>query len=137
MGALGYGISIFKRTFIIFVSVSLFVGLLRIWVKPDLIKKLFEKEAGLRGIIMASFIGTLIVGPFYLIFPILEELLSKGARIAAVASIISAWAIKTPWIPYGAAFMGWKFIIFFNIGLFVFSLMEGYIIEGLISKGEK
>lgn len=130
--AVGYGLGIFKRTLVIFVSVSLFVGLLRVWVKPALIKKLFGKEAGLRGIVMASFVGTLIVGPFYIIFPILEELLSKGARIAAVASIISAWAIKTPWIPYGAAFMGWKFIIIFNIGLFLLSLIEGYVIEALI-----
>ncbi len=135
--AVGYGLDVFKRTFIIFLSVSLFVGLLKIWVKPELIKRLFGKEAGLRGIVMASFIGTLIVGPFYLIFPILEELLSKGARIAAVASIISAWAIKTPWIPYGAAFMGWKFIITFNIGLFLFSLIEGYVIEGIILKAKR
>ena len=135
--AIVYGLSIFERTFLIFISVSLFVGLLRVWVKPGLIKKLFGKEAGLRGIVTASFVGTLIVGPFYLIFPILEELLSKGARIAAVASIISAWAIKTPWIPYGAAFLGWKFIILFNGGLFLFSLVEGYIIELFVLRTRK
>ncbi len=128
---------IFWRTFIIFLSVSLFVGLLRVWVKPSLIKKLFGREAGFKGIVMASFIGTLIVGPFYIIFPILEELLSKGARIAAVASIISAWAIKTPWIPYGAAFLGWKFIMLFNIGLFLLSLIEGYVIEFFILTKER
>ena len=127
-----YGMGIFIRTFVIFLSVSLFVGLLRVWVKPELIKKLFGKEAGFKGIILASFVGTLIVGPFYLIFPILEELLAKGARIAAVASIISAWAIKTPWIPYGAFFLGWKFIIIFNLGMFILSLAEGYVIEYIV-----
>jgi len=127
--AFGYGMRLFINTLVIFISVSLFVGLLKIWVKPGIIKKFFGKKAGLRRIITASLVGTVIVGPFYIIFPILEELLSKGARVGVIATIISAWAIKTPWLPYGALFLGWKFIIIFTLSICFLSLIEGYIVE--------
>jgi len=58
-------------------------------------------------------------------FPFFKELREKGAGENIIATTIGAWAIKITWIPFAITVLGWKFVLFFNGLIFVFSILSG------------
>jgi uncharacterized membrane protein YraQ (UPF0718 family) len=118
----------------IFISVMLFSSFISLFVSPKAIQKRLGKESGFRGILLAAILGTLIVGPMWILFPLYKTLLDKGARMAVIIAMLGTFAIKTPWLPYGATFLGWPFIIITLILTFAYAIFEGYLMEGLFFK---
>ena len=118
----------------IFISVMFFSSFISLFMSPKSIQKFLGKDSGFKGILLAAALGTLIVGPMWVLFPLYKTLMNKGARIAIIATMLGAFAIKTPWLPYGASFLGWPFIIISGILIFAYAIAEGYIMEGVMGK---
>ncbi len=116
----------------IFVCVVLFSSFLAIFLSPKTIQRIMGKETGVKGVIAGALIGTIIVGPLWVLFPLYKTLLNKGARLAIVAAMIGAFAIKTPWIPYAAGFLGWPFVLISLVLIIVYAVAEGYLLEKLL-----
>jgi len=91
------------------------------------------KQSGLKGVIIAALLGTIIVGPLWVLFPLFGTLLKKGARISVVGAMIGTFAIKTPWIPYAASFLGWPFIIITVILTLIYAILEGLLMEKILN----
>ncbi|MFH1589898.1 MAG: hypothetical protein ABIB43_04995 [archaeon] len=97
----------------------LITGLIEAWLPAKFIAKHLGKHSGLKGSIYSFLIGTLMIGPLYLAFPIAVVLLKKGISKLNVILFISAWSV----FPIGQEifeihFMGFKFFIlraFFSI----------------------
>jgi len=90
------------------------------------------KHAGFKGWFIAIFGGIISDGPPYLWYPILRDLEKKGMRKALLATFLSIRAIKIPLLPLMVFYFGWVFTIIFNLYMFVFAIIKGYIVEKLM-----
>ncbi len=131
------GIVLLLKMLPVFICVVLFSGFLSIFLSPKTVQRLMGEETGIKGVIMGAAVGTLIVGPLWILFPLYKTFMNKGARMAVIGAMVGAFAIKTPWIPYAAGFLGWPFILV-SVGLIMaYAVLEGYVIEKFMSKGKK
>ena len=131
--ALKRGIILLLRMLPIFLCVVLFSSFIAIFLSPKTIQKYMGKQSGLKGVIIAALLGTIIVGPLWVLFPLFGTLLKKGARISVVGAMIGTFAIKTPWIPYAASFLGWPFIIITVILTLIYAILEGLLMEKILN----
>ncbi len=127
------GIWLLVKMLPIFVCVVLFSSFLSIFLSPKTVQRVMGKESGFKGVVLGTLFGTLIVGPLWILFPLYRTFLRKGARVAVVGAMIGAFAIKTPWIPYAAGFLGWPFILITVVLTMLYAVLEGYLIEKAIS----
>ncbi len=130
------GIWLLLKMLPVFICVVLFSGFLSVFLSPKTVQRLMGKESGIKGVIAGTLLGTLIVGPLWILFPLYKTFLDKGARVAVVGAMIGAFAIKTPWIPYAAGFLGWPFILVSVALIISYAIVEGYIIEKVMSKAQ-
>ncbi len=121
----------------IFLCVMFFSSFLGVFLSPKTVQKFMGKKSGLKGIVLAVLFGTVIVGPLWVLFPLYKTLLNKGARMAVVGAMVGAFAIKTPWLPFGASLLGWPFISLTTILIFLYAIIQGYIMESVLSKKAK
>ncbi|RKZ01047.1 MAG: hypothetical protein DRQ10_02875 [Candidatus Hydrothermota bacterium] len=131
--ALKRGIILLLRMLPIFLCVVLFSSFIAIFLSPKTIQKYMGQQSGLKGVIIAALLGTIIVGPLWVLFPLFGTLLKKGARISVVGAMIGTFAIKTPWIPYAASFLGWPFIIITVILTLIYAILEGLLMEKILN----
>ncbi|MBC7194763.1 MAG: hypothetical protein H5U37_03825 [Caldisericia bacterium] len=124
-----YALNTYKNLFFVIVGVALISGLISELVNEKIIRKYIGKESGFMGVIIGAIFGTVMVGPAYIYYPFLNELINKGAKINIIATTIGAWAIKLQWLPFAITILGAKFIITLNIFIFIFAILSGYIVE--------
>ena len=130
--ALKDGVVLLLKMLPLFVCVVFFSSFIALFLSPKTIQKYMGKQSGLKGIVIAAILGTLIVGPLWVLFPLFGTLLKKGAKVSVVGAMIGAFAIKTPWIPYAAGFLGWKFITVTVILTLVYAVVEGLLMEKVL-----
>lgn len=124
-----YALNTYKNLFFVIVGVAFLSGLISELVNENMIRKYIGKESGFKGVIIGAIFGTVMVGPAYVYYPFLKELMNKGAKINVIATTIGAWAIKLQWLPFAITILGAKFIITLNIFIFIFAIFSGYLIE--------
>jgi uncharacterized membrane protein YraQ (UPF0718 family) len=103
--------SAFNKAIEIIIAVFIIIGLIQVWVGPQTLSKLLGKEAGWKGLALASTVPIFIGGSLFTIFPLLKTLRDKGASIACVMAFIAAWSGKAPLLPLEIEFLGWKFAV--------------------------
>lgn len=128
--------SSFIRVIWIIVAVFIIIGLIQVWVSPQTLSKLLGKEAGWKGLLLASTVPIFIGGSLFTIFPLVKTLRDKGASLAAVMAFIAAWGGKLPLIPLEISFLGWKFAAL-RISLIIpFAIVMGLLGEFILEKWE-
>lgn len=88
------------------VAVMGLVGLVQVWISRDTVARLLGQEGGIKALIIAAVCGTLLIGPPYVIFPLLMAIRTQGARWAVVTIVLAAYAVKLPMIPLEVGFLG-------------------------------
>ncbi len=140
VGLLGYNaagvarsLKISARLVLEIIPVLLFVvlimALLDYFLKPEKIKRIFGREAGVKGWLIAIAFGIISHGSVYAWYPLLRELRSHGMREGLIAVFIYNRAIKIPFIPLMIYYFGLKFFIVLTFYMVVASLIEGLLIE--------
>ncbi len=124
-----YALNTYKNLFFVIVGVALLSGLISEFINENIIRKYIGKESGFKGVLIGAIFGTVMVGPAYVYYPFLKELMSKGAKINVIATTIGAWAIKLQWLPFAVTILGAKFIITLNIFIFIFAIISGYLVK--------
>jgi uncharacterized membrane protein YraQ (UPF0718 family) len=93
-------------------AVVLLMGLFEVWVPKEMIQRLLGRGAGVRGFVLAFFMGTAPTGPLYVAFPLAAALMQKGASPANIMVFLGAWAAaKVPQVAMEAKFLGLGFAI--------------------------
>jgi uncharacterized membrane protein YraQ (UPF0718 family) len=91
--------------------VFILTSIIEAWVPRKVIVNGFGEKAGIKGTVFSFLLGSFSAGPIYAAFPICKMLLKKGASIANVVIILSAWAvIKVPMLANEAKFLGIQFM---------------------------
>ncbi len=107
--ALDFGLSLLVSVSILIVAIFALVGLIQVWVGRDLIASVLGREAGLRGLLIAVGCGAILIGPPYVVFPLLMSLRKLGARWAVVTIVLAAYALKPQMLPIEIEFLGLSF----------------------------
>ena len=118
--------------------IFILLGLLDVWVEKETMVKYMGEGAGIRGILLAFFLGSAAAGPLYAAFPIAGVLIKKGSKLSNVFIFIGAWSTtKIPLILFETSAMGWKFTALrFVINLF--GIMGiAYITERLLNTEDR
>jgi len=126
------GVILLLKMLPIFICVVFFSSFIAVFLSPKTIQRYMGKETGFKGVVLGAIFGTLIVGPLWILFPLFNTFLKKGARLAVVGAMIGTFAIKTPWIPYAAGFLGWPFMTITVVLTLGYGILEGILMEKIL-----
>lgn len=92
--------------------IFILLGLLDVWVKRETMIRFMGEGSGIRGILLAFFMGSAAAGPLYAAFPLADTLIKKGAKLTNVWIMLGAWSTtKIPMILFEASALGLKFML--------------------------
>jgi len=109
--ALQSGMGLFASVTLLICAVFALVGLIQTWIGREMIGRVLGREGGIRGLLLAVGCGVLLIGPAYVVFPLLMSLRRLGARWAVVAIVLAAYALKPQMLPIEAEFLGLPFTL--------------------------
>lgn len=111
--------------------------LIDVWISKETIIKNMGEGSGLKGTAFSVLLGSLSAGPIYAAFPICKMLLKKGASIANIVVILSAWAvIKVPMLANETKFLGLNFMTIRWVLTVIIIYGMGYIMSLLVKKDD-
>jgi len=114
-------------------AVMVLMGLFTVWVPREMVNRYLGKASGIRGILLAIFLGALPTGPLYVAFPLASGLIKKGARIGNIVIFLSAWAcIKIPQEMVELQFLGFPFMAARLSLTIILVIFMGLIIERVV-----
>ena len=104
------------------------VGFVNVLSPEELVIAWIGPNSGWRGIATSEFLGMLLPGGPYVIFPLIDILYQAGAGLAAVITLITSWSTQSLLtISFELPFMGWRFTsIRWGIGLAI-PLLTGFL----------
>lgn len=102
----------FEEMFFILPPIFILLGLLDTWVPREAMVKYMGEGSGLKGILLAIFIGSAAAGPLYGAFPVAAVFMKKGVKFSNVLIFIGAWSTtKIPMFLFEMASLGRVFAI--------------------------
>ncbi|AKL96860.1 putative permease [Clostridium aceticum] len=117
--------------------VFVLTALIEAWIPKDMIIKNFGENAGAKGALFSFVLGSFSAGPIYAAFPICKMLFKKGASVANIVIILSAWAVvKIPMLANEAKFLGSRFMMIRWVLTTIAILMMAYIVAIIVKKHE-
>jgi len=101
-----------KEMLIIMPVILLLTSLIEAWVPKKTIQNALGEGSGAKGFFFSFLLGSFSAGPIYAAFPVCKMLIKKGASVANIIIILSAWAvIKVPMLANEAKFLGPQFML--------------------------
>ncbi|MBN1385874.1 hypothetical protein JW968_02735 [Candidatus Woesearchaeota archaeon] len=106
------------------------MGLFEVWVPKEAVVKRLGKASGVKGAVLSFMLGTVMLGPLYLAFPLAAAMRKKGARLLNVALFIGAWStFKFVEEIFELSFLGFRFLLLRLIVSVPFVIAIALIIE--------
>ena len=117
--------------------IFILLGLLDIWVPRETMMKYMGEGSGLKGILLAIFLGSAAAGPLYGAFPVAAVFMKKGVKFMNVIIFIGAWSTtKIPMFLFEVASLGYRFAISRLLIDIPGIIIIGFLLSKLISKKE-
>ena len=124
-----------KQMFFVIPPIFLLLGLLDIWVPRSTMIRYMGEGSGIKGMLLAFFIGSAAAGPLYGAFPVAAVFMKKGVKFLNVLIFLGAWSsTKIPMFLFELESLGTKFAItrlFVDIpGIILMSYLLTKVISG-------
>ncbi|MDF1581228.1 MAG: permease [Desulfuromonadales bacterium] len=132
--ALTSGGTLLLSVALIIVAVIGLIGLLQVWISKDAVARLLGTDSGWMALLLSAFCGMILIGPPYLIFPLLQAIRKAGARWAVITTVLSTYAVKLQMIPLESSFLGWRFSLARSLLTVALAIPLGLLIEALMEK---
>jgi len=127
----------FKEMILIIPPIFVLLGLLDIWVPKETIMKYMGEGSGIKGTLLAIFIGSAAAGPLYGAFPIAAVLMKKRVSFLNVLVFIGAWSTtKIPMFLFEMGSLGGKFALTRLLVDLPGIIIIAYLIRMMVSKEE-
>jgi uncharacterized membrane protein YraQ (UPF0718 family) len=119
-----------KQNGLLIVLAFIIVGFVTILSPERLVTSWIGPGSGWIGIILAEFLGMLLPGGPYVVFPLIAILLQAGAGLAPIITLITSWSTQSLLtVSFELPFMGWRFTaIRWSLGLFI-PLLAGLLVS--------
>ncbi|WP_371414844.1 permease [Caloramator sp. E03] len=127
----------FKEMLLVIPPIFVLLGLLDIWVPRDTMIGLMGEGSGIKGILLAIFLGSAAAGPLYGAFPIAAVFMKKGVKFTNILIFIGAWSTtKIPMFLFELSSLGTKFALTRLLVDIPGIIIIAFILSKMISKGE-
>jgi uncharacterized membrane protein YraQ (UPF0718 family) len=136
-----------KEMLLVIPPIFVLLGLLDVWVPRQKMIRFMGAGSGLRGILLAYFLGAAAAGPLYAAFPIVGVFMKKGVSFRNILIFIGAWStLKIPMFLFELSSLGVRFALtrlLLNIpgillmSLILFSLLPTAEVQALYAKAEE
>jgi uncharacterized membrane protein YraQ (UPF0718 family) len=101
-----------KEMLFVIPPIFILLGLLDVWVPKETMIKYLGEGSGLKGIMLAIFIGSAAAGPLYGAFPVAAVFMKKGVKFMNVLIFLGAWSTtKIPMFLFELSSLGSRFAI--------------------------
>ena len=101
-----------KEMILVIPPIFILLGLLDVWVPRETMIKYMGEGSGLKGVLLAIFIGSAAAGPLYGAFPVAAVFMKKGVKFMNILIFIGAWSTtKKPMFLFEITALGNKFAI--------------------------
>lgn len=101
-----------KEMILVIPPIFILLGLLDVWVPRETMIKYMGEGSGLKGVLLAIFIGSAAAGPLYGAFPVAAVFMKKGVKFMNILIFIGAWSTtKIPMFLFEITALGNKFAI--------------------------
>lgn len=118
--------------------IFIILGLLDTWVPREKVVAHLGSGSGIKGLILATILGSAAAGPLYGAFPVAAVMMKKGASFFNVMIFIGAWAtLKIPMFLFETQFLGGLFSVTRWICSLVGIILIAFILDSLHSDTEK
>ena len=118
-------------------AIVVLIGLFAVFVPKQMVANYLGDASGVKGFLLAIFLGALPTGPLYVAFPLAAAMLKKGARVANMIVFLTAWAcIKLPQEMVELQFMGLEFTLLRFSLTAAAAVLMGLLTERLMKTGE-
>ncbi len=134
--ALFSGVKTFGSVLMLILAVFCLIGLLQVWISREQIVRVLGQNSGFKGLGIAVLCGAFLMGPPYIIFPLLLQIREQGARWAVVVTVLSCYAVKLQMLPVEAQFLGWGFTLLRSLIIVVIAIPVGLLIERIMERSE-
>lgn len=106
-------------------------GMLQVLIPQELVSRYVGREAGLRGIVIASIAGVVTPGGPMVSVPLMVALANSGAGLAALVAYITSWSLFgiQRVIAWEAPLMGWHFVAVRVVPSLAFPLLAGWLVK--------
>ncbi|WP_319203267.1 permease [uncultured Ilyobacter sp.] len=139
MGVKAVGITVYslKEMVLVIPPVFILLGLLDNWVPKETMVKYMGEDSGIKGVVLALFIGSAAAGPLYGAFPVAAVFMKKGVKFSNVIVFLGAWSTtKIPMFLFEMASLGSKFA-FSRLVIDIFGIIiMARIVSNLIPEDE-
>jgi uncharacterized membrane protein YraQ (UPF0718 family) len=99
-----------KEMLLVIPPIFLLLGFLDVWVPKETMTRYMGPGSGIKGGILAIFIGSAAAGPLYGAFPVAAVFMKKGVSFNNILIFIGAWSTtKIPMFLFETAALGPKF----------------------------
>ncbi|MGI6253094.1 MAG: permease [Aminivibrio sp.] len=118
--------------------VFVLLGLFDTWVPRERVAPHLGENSGVKGKVLALFLGAASAGPLYVAFPVAEVLLRKGASIGNIFIFVGAWStMRIPMILFEIQNMGFVFGLTRYAVSFAGVVVMAYLTERLLGEEER
>jgi uncharacterized membrane protein YraQ (UPF0718 family) len=123
-----------KRTWLLLLVAFVIVGYVNVLSPQALIQQWLGPESGWSGLLLAEFIGLLLPGGPYVVFPLIGILYEAGAGLGQAVTLVTSWAmLALISVAFELPFMGWRFTaVRWGVGL-IFPLLVGALAQLIFS----
>ena len=110
-----------KQNALLIFLAFIIVGFVNVLSPEELITSWIGPDSGWQGILSSEFLGMLLPGGPYVVFPIVAILMQAGAGLAPVITLITSWSTQSLLtVSFELPFMGWRFTaVRWSIGLLI------------------
>jgi len=117
-----------------FVTILLLIGLLLAAIKPETIQRIIGAESGFLGMLLTSLLGSIVIVPVLIAFPIAADLLQSGAGVVQIAVFISTLTmVGFQTLPIEIKYLGKKTAWLRNVLSYLFAFITAFIIGVILT----
>ena len=117
--------------------IFILLGLLDIWVPKQTMVKYRGEGSGLKGLLLALFIGSAAAGPLYGAFPVAAVFMKKGVKFSNILIFLGAWSTtKIPMILFEFTALGIPFALTRLLVDIPGIIIIAYLLQALAGKEE-
>lgn len=120
-------LSIFPLLFFVFFIILI----INIFLKTEAIKKHLGNDSGVKGWLYAYLGSILVMGPPYVLYPMLKELRKHGMKFSLIALFLNNRNVQPAFVPMMVYYFGAQFTVVVSIYILIFSFLSAVVIGKL------
>ncbi len=133
VAALKKGWKAFENLLPQFLPIILLIGLGLAVLEPSAISRFLGKESGLMGMTLAAILGSVILMPGFIAFPLAASLLAAGAGYGQIAMLLTTlMMVGIVTLPLESSYFGKRLAIERNALAFVYAVISSFMLGGIL-----